>query len=282
MKTRTFLLVICLFMLNLNNSYAQDIYWFQSIDFSKELAKEKNKLIIADFWASWCGPCLMMDKKVWSNNNISALAQDFVCMKFDLSYGWQNASPYTVDRIPTIMILDYRGMILYTITSYVGQSELQEILSSFPADVSELYQALEACDQDKKNHTSLVNGASAYQNYAMQTISPAKEIFIKESNKLLKKAQKLSDKQKDYACSERVRLMKAHNQIISGNYEKGSDAVIDQLDNIGEENLSLALYILVTAFLEGGNKDLARKYYNELHALSGGDAFVQLVQNEFE
>lgn len=42
------------------------------------------------------------------------------------------------------------------------------------------------------------------------------------------------------------------------------------------------VYLLVTAFLEADNKDLALMYYNELEASSGSDTFVQLVQKEFD
>jgi thiol-disulfide isomerase/thioredoxin len=144
----------------------------------KVLAKEKNKLILADFWASWCSPCIAMDYQVWSDSTISALAQSFVCLRIDLSNGFNNEYPYSVDRIPTIMILDYQGKIIYNRTSFADRPEMQKILSSFPADVSLLYQALAECSHDMKNHTNLVFGAAAYQFYVKNTVSPAKDVFI--------------------------------------------------------------------------------------------------------
>ena len=276
------LLLACLLVLNSNYSNAQGIQWQESIGRSQLLARENNKLIIAEFWAIWCIPCLKMDKEVWLDSTISALAQNFVCMKFNLSDGWEGAEPDYVDKIPTIMILDYRGEILYKNERNLSQAEMMDIISSFPADVSELYRALIASDRDKKDHLSHVNAASAYQSYALQSGQPAREIFILESKKMLKKTRRIINKKKNSSISERIDLMQNHNDIISGNKEKGIKAVLEQLDIIGEENLARAYYILVTAYLAEDNRDLARKYYQELQLKSGSEGFIQLVKHEFE
>lgn len=276
------LLLVCFLALNANNLFAQGIHWQESIGRSQLLARENNKLILAEFWAIWCIPCLKMDKEVWLDTAISTLAQNFVCMKFNLSDGWQNAEPYFVDKIPTIMILDYRGEVLYKNENNLSRSEIDEVLSSFPADVSKLNRALIACARDKKDHLSHVNAASAYQSYALQSGQPAREIFIRESKKMLKKTRRIINKKKNYSISERVDLMQNHNDIISGNTEKGIKAVLEQLDIIGEENLAQAYYILVTAYLAEDNRDLAHKYYKELKSKNGSEAFVQLVKHEFE
>jgi hypothetical protein len=98
----------------------------------------------------------------------------------------------------------------------------------------------------------------------------------------LKKAQKISDKKKYYILSERIDLLKAQNQIVKGNFKKGINAVTEQLDNLRVENQSLAYYILVTTFLQMDNKALPLKYYNELQTSSESDAFVKIVQKDFE
>tara|TARA_R110002096_G_scaffold408842_2_gene608082 strand:+ start:2141 stop:2395 length:255 start_codon:yes stop_codon:yes gene_type:complete len=51
----------------------------QGIDFSKgnwktikEQAKEENKLIFVDAYTTWCGPCKIMDKNVFSDQKVGA------------------------------------------------------------------------------------------------------------------------------------------------------------------------------------------------------------------
>jgi hypothetical protein len=178
--------------------------------------------------------------------------------------------------------MDYQGNILYTKTSYVELPEMQEILSSFPVDVGILYQAQEKCNQDNKDHKNLLSVALAYQYYANNTILPYKDIFIQESDLFLKKAQKISEKEKDYLISERIDLAHAQNLILKGNIDKGKDIIIEKLEGIKEENLALAYYILVSAFLQTNDKNSALKYYNELKMTNGGEVFVQIVRQEFE
>lgn len=72
-----------------------------SENFEKEVLKEE-KLILIDFWASWCGPCKMMGPVV---EQIAEDAKDVakVC-KLNIDEELNLATKYNVMSIPTFIL----------------------------------------------------------------------------------------------------------------------------------------------------------------------------------
>jgi thiol-disulfide isomerase/thioredoxin len=274
-------LYFSLLTLNILDADAQGVGWITDYKWGRELALETGHLIVMDFFADWCPPCRNMDKNVWSDSAVVSLSRNFTCVKIDLTHGNAHA-PFFVRSIPTIYIMDYQGNLLYSRTGYIRKSEMSELLGSFPRDVKVLNQALAACKQDNKDVASQVFAGVAWQLYAKDAVSPAREIFIRQSENHLKKAQKLCKKQKDFFMCTRIDLMRAENVILRGNHEKGMEYIKAMLNGLEGENRSLAYYYLVAASLEVDNMELAASYYMELKSTEGNEDFVRLVRNDFE
>jgi thioredoxin-related protein len=64
-------------------SYAQD--WQTSFEDAKEIASKNNKNIVLVFQGSdWCGPCIKLDKDIWSTEEFKELAlTKFVMLQAD-------------------------------------------------------------------------------------------------------------------------------------------------------------------------------------------------------
>lgn len=75
--------LISLFFLISINLNAQD--WFTNFDDAKELASINDLNILLVFQGSdWCGPCMKLDKKIWSTETFQILARDhFVMVQAD-------------------------------------------------------------------------------------------------------------------------------------------------------------------------------------------------------
>jgi thioredoxin 1 len=63
-------------------------------------AKQENKSLFFDAYASWCGPCKAMDAKVYTDAKVAAFFnRKFICFRVDMEKG---EGPELVKRFPSI------------------------------------------------------------------------------------------------------------------------------------------------------------------------------------
>ena len=102
--------------------------WQPSFDKAKELAKEKNQLILLNFSGSdWCGPCIRMHREIFGNESFSTMADTTLVMvnadfprskKNQLNKQQQQQNDVLADKynpegkFPFTLLLDANGKIL--------------------------------------------------------------------------------------------------------------------------------------------------------------------------
>jgi tetratricopeptide (TPR) repeat protein len=87
--------------------------WEEKATFANVLAKAKKQksLVFVDVYATWCGPCKMMDRQTYTDAGVAKAAASYVNWKLDgeKGEGPTIARRYKVDAFPTLLILDGEG-----------------------------------------------------------------------------------------------------------------------------------------------------------------------------
>jgi len=71
-------------------------------DFDTQLKDAANKLVVVDFYATWCGPCKMISPK------LELMAQEFgdvIFLKVDVDDNEEVASEYGISCMPTFIFI---------------------------------------------------------------------------------------------------------------------------------------------------------------------------------
>ena len=94
-------------------------------NFETEVLKEE-KLVLVDFWATWCGPCQMIAPVV------EAIAEEQkdkvkVC-KVNVDDEQELAIKYGVMSIPTLIFFK-NGEVAKTVVGFHSKSELEEMVN---------------------------------------------------------------------------------------------------------------------------------------------------------
>ena len=82
--------------------------WQQAL----EQARKENKLIFMDCYTSWCGPCKMLAKEVFTDPEVAAFFNEkFVNVKVDMEKGegMELKEQYKVSAYPTLNFIDGNG-----------------------------------------------------------------------------------------------------------------------------------------------------------------------------
>jgi len=69
-------------------------------DFEEQLKEAANKLVVVDFFATWCGPCKIIGPKV---DVLAGQFTDVIFLKVDVDECEEIASRYNISCMPTFL-----------------------------------------------------------------------------------------------------------------------------------------------------------------------------------
>ncbi len=103
------------------------IAWHYSMQSAMKEAKRTGKPIMVDFYATWCGPCKMLDRDTFPNPKIVRESRNWVLLKIDAEKSLKLAEKYGVTGFPTVAFLQPNGKL---VTGFVGYKPPRDALKS--------------------------------------------------------------------------------------------------------------------------------------------------------
>jgi thioredoxin 1 len=109
---------------------------FEKIGFekAKEKALKENKLIFIDVYATWCGPCKMLDKNVFSNKSLGeTINSNFVALKIDgdKDENVMTMIEFDIEAFPTLILIDPKTNRQIKLVGYIETEDLTEEVNYF-------------------------------------------------------------------------------------------------------------------------------------------------------
>ncbi len=94
-----------------------EINFFEAVwDQIRQKARDENKLIFFDAYTSWCGPCKMMARDVFTQKKVADyFNENFINVKFDMEKGEgiELKDKFGVNAYPTYLYLDADENVIY-------------------------------------------------------------------------------------------------------------------------------------------------------------------------
>ncbi|MBL8008494.1 MAG: thioredoxin fold domain-containing protein [Ignavibacteria bacterium] len=140
MKSIFIFLITVFTALTVNYSFAEEVIFtkgtYQEV---LNLAKEQNKTVMIDFITDWCKWCVETDRKVYTNQDVSAFANaNQINWKIDAEKGEgpELAKKYSVKGFPTIVFVNSDGTEIDRIYGYVPAESFLTIMKDYNAGVN--------------------------------------------------------------------------------------------------------------------------------------------------
>lgn len=128
-------------------------------------AKKDNKLIFVDAYASWCGPCKLMAKNVFTLPSVGDYYNtNFINTKIDMEKGEgiELAKKYGVKAYPTYLFVNGDGEVMYRGTGYYPENEFINIGKEANDPNKQLSVLLKRFNAGEKDPEFLMNFMKVY------------------------------------------------------------------------------------------------------------------------
>jgi YHS domain-containing protein/thiol-disulfide isomerase/thioredoxin len=100
---------------------AEGLHWETDLAAAQQMARQSNRLVWIHFGGPWCGPCMMLERNVFSQPGFGRdLTDDYVAVKIDPRSSAEAqaiAKKYGIDRVPFDVVTRPSGQVVLRMQS---------------------------------------------------------------------------------------------------------------------------------------------------------------------
>lgn len=127
---------------------------FEDISYPRALEKAKadNKIVIIDFYTTWCAPCKMLDRITWPDPNVRTwLDKNAVCLKVDAEASHEFARRFKVRAYPTIVFIKSDGKVVDRAVGFLQPRDFLDVAKGAQSGKDAFTRAREAFEAGNQN-----------------------------------------------------------------------------------------------------------------------------------
>jgi len=188
---------------------------------AQKMALATNKLIIVDFWATWCGPCKKMDADTWSDDRVVAALDDFIFVKIDIDRNKELAQKYGINAIPNVFFLDANGVAVHSSLGYSSANEMLKSMGDYAISTEMI--SMELINHYKNpNYTNALRLLYKYYDFTLYADGNLKSDLINVCREYLNNAKSfISKKDENFEeKKQKLELLKLYDLAYLFNFDK--------------------------------------------------------------
>ncbi|WP_378183360.1 thioredoxin family protein [Aquimarina sp. SS2-1] len=243
-------IIVLLLLLITGYGFAQT-NWVYDIKVAQTIALQQNKLIIADFWATWCGPCKQMDKKLWNTQEMAALSNKFVFLKINIDQEKALSERFDVTSIPYVVLMDASQEQIWSKRGFSNAKHYLNEFKKIPVATQNFSKSLLPIVKKRNSSLALFNMGLAYQETA-RTLKNTnmKFAFLKVSDNYF---EQIIDKSKNENLVQKALL----HRLLSKAYVGKSKKVLKKLEKltVNEANKELKCFVKAYCYKNQNDKE---------------------------
>lgn len=160
MKRKSLLLALISLIFSLN-TFAQEGVQFKYNNVEEAIkASSTDQHIFVDLFATWCGPCQMMDKQIFPIKAVGDyINANFVTCRIDADSeeGKAFMTKHKIDKLPTLAVLDGDGKLVKTHSGLLDDFALIRFCKEIKGDLVDMDALYKAHKKNKDDLTAMQN-----------------------------------------------------------------------------------------------------------------------------
>ena len=190
----------------------------RNLDLARSIANKSGRLIVMDFWASWCGPCKIMDAELWKSPEIQNVSKNFIGVRIDVEVEKTLVKRYQANSIPKVVIITVNGDVIWEQEGYDYADTFLRIFEAIPENVSDLNKQLQLLANNKNDLQANYSAGLEFQRLGkINKNNKLKSSLLNNSEIYLNRALKLCT---DSLLTEEIELNSTMNKELLDQLDK--------------------------------------------------------------